>query len=238
MVVTAPQAQEVRRLRAAGLRPREIAAGTGVGLRVVANILAGRTAGRPVSARERFEEDGRTGRWAPSCMDAEEWADWRARNPTHIPGTVARPCEDCLLGFAADMRALGRCNGTPGGAAVDEEIEEEPMDQVSAPAGFRVEVAVEAPCPRCEKADVCGLRASVEGLRALPVMAPRLDPRIGLALAGTVSCSAFVKARIRLASGGEIEARPKRQVSPETRARISAGATAAFLRKRAGAATS
>lgn len=213
MVVTAPQAEEVRRMREGGMRPREVAEATGITLRTVADILAGRVAGRPVSARERFEEDGRTGRWAPLCMDAAEWAEWRARNPIYLSEAVARPCEDCLLGFAADMRAEGRCNGTPGGAA-EIEIEEEPMDQVSAPAGIRVEVAVAAPCPRCEKADVCGLRESVEGLGTLPVMAPRLDPRIGLALAGTVSCSAFVKM-------GH---------SPETRARMSAAAKARVAR--------
>lgn len=205
MVVTAPQAEEVRLLRSGRLRPIEIAAVTGLSVRTVQAVLAGAITGRPLSARDQFEEDARTG-WAPLCMNADEWAEWRRTNPLGLSnGAIARPCEDCLLGFAADMRAGDSCNGAPGGVHPEEETEEEPMDQVSAPAGIRVEVAVEAPCPRCEKADVCGLRETVEGLKALPVMTPRLDPRVGLALAGTVTCSAFVKARIRKADIAELE---------------------------------
>ena len=102
MVITAPQAQEVRRMRGERLSPSAIASVTGLGLNTVRGVLAGRITGRPVAVRERFEEDARTG-WAPLCMDAEEWADWRRTNPLGLStGAIARPCEDCLLGFAAD----------------------------------------------------------------------------------------------------------------------------------------
>lgn len=52
--------------------------------------------------------------FTPLCMDAEELAGWRAQNDRSRHGNgirARRPCEDCLLGFAAEMRALGRCNG-------------------------------------------------------------------------------------------------------------------------------
>lgn len=60
--------------------------------------------------------------FAPLCMDADELADWHALNSRNSNRSerAATPCDDCLLGFAAEMRAQGRCNGTPGG---DEEEE-------------------------------------------------------------------------------------------------------------------
>jgi hypothetical protein len=56
------------------------------------------------------------GAWRADCMTDEEWTEWVAMNPVALSdGQVAdRPCTDCPLGFAAEMRALGRCNGTPG----------------------------------------------------------------------------------------------------------------------------
>ena len=111
-------AAEIRRLRASSIRPPEIASMVGVSVRTVQEVLAGKRDGRPLSARERFDEDAATG-WAPACMDAVEWAEWGARNPlANIPEAdqVARPCEECPIGWAADMRAEGRCNGIPGGS--------------------------------------------------------------------------------------------------------------------------
>lgn len=61
-------------------------------------------------------------RWRPACMDDEEWALWKAANDRIYVGMqAARPCADCPLGHAADMRAEGRCNGTPGGVEEDDE---------------------------------------------------------------------------------------------------------------------
>lgn len=69
--------------------------------------------------------------WAPLCMSDAEWRDWQALNPfysKHNPlvrksDVAARPCADCPLGYAAEMRAQGRCNGTPAGVQDDEEAE-------------------------------------------------------------------------------------------------------------------
>lgn len=179
---------------------------------------------RRLTARERMAADAAAG-WAPACIDADEWAAWRARNP--LVGVeadlVARPCEECPLGFAADMRAQGRCNGEPGGVAEPDDTEEEPMDPVT-PAAPAVRVTVSlapAPCGRCEKADVCALRPTVEGLSEIAASLPALDRRIGLELTGSVSCAAFAKARIRRADPSELEPRAPRklQLSPEERER-------------------
>lgn len=51
--------------------------------------------------------------WAPLCMSAEDYADWREIDDrTAHPGS--RPCRDCTAAFAAEMRAESLCNGEPG----------------------------------------------------------------------------------------------------------------------------
>lgn len=62
----------------------------------------------------------------PACMSDDELALWN-RRPTaggrnSRRGWRGTPCDDCLLWHALEMRAEGRCNGTPGG--VEEEDEE------------------------------------------------------------------------------------------------------------------
>lgn len=63
------------------------------------------------------------GEWSPDCMTAADYSDWRRFNEK-IPLTTAgaenkraeRPCEDCPLPYSLEMRAEGKCNGTPGKA--------------------------------------------------------------------------------------------------------------------------
>lgn len=57
--------------------------------------------------------------WSPLCMSDGEWANWQRLNP-RLPageGRADRPCADCPAEYAAEMRAQGRCNGTPAVAA-------------------------------------------------------------------------------------------------------------------------
>lgn len=224
MTVTAPVADQVRRLAADG-RPRSvIAMVTGVTPRSVSQILAGRLQGRPLTPREQFDEDQRTG-WAPACMGPDEWADWRAANPFtgRMHEQVARPCEDCLLGFAADMRAEGRCNGTPGGAPGDDE--EETMDQ-SIDLPVRALVAVTAPCGGCAHTAVCRIRPELEAIKAAQVALPRVDG-VRVSVAATVECEHFARER------GSAAATTRRSLSPEGRARITAANQARAARQRA-----
>lgn len=52
--------------------------------------------------------------WSPLCMEEDEWADWQRYNPK-IASTdrAERPCADCPVEYAAEMRIAGRCNGVP-----------------------------------------------------------------------------------------------------------------------------
>lgn len=73
-----------------------------------------REARRAYELRRRSRPVG----WDPACMEPDELAGWQALN-AQVAASVraARPCEDCLPDFAAEMRALGCCNGAPGGGA-------------------------------------------------------------------------------------------------------------------------
>lgn len=176
--------------------------------------------GRPLTKREQFDEDRRTG-WAPACMDADEWGDWRAANPFtgRMAEQVARPCEDCLLGFAADMRAIGRCNGTPGGAP-DEEIEEETVNVESIDLPMRAMVTVTAPCGGCAHGAVCRIRPQLEALKAAQVALPRVEDGVSVTVAATVACEHFTKDRVRKADVAELEHGPRKlDLSPEERER-------------------
>ena len=49
------------------------------------------------------------------CMTPDEWTAWSAANALVQPQIRAgRPCTDCTPLFAATMRAIWRCSGTPG----------------------------------------------------------------------------------------------------------------------------
>ena len=49
------------------------------------------------------------------CMTPAEWAAWDSANRLVQPQIRSgRPCVDCNATFAATMRAIWRCNGTPG----------------------------------------------------------------------------------------------------------------------------
>ena len=50
------------------------------------------------------------------CMTPDEWAEWQEHNRVAGPKRADAPCDDCLIGFAIEMRAEGRCVGIPAGA--------------------------------------------------------------------------------------------------------------------------
>lgn len=54
----------------------------------------------------------------PHCMDEWELAFWREQaeylRKSWNDGPINDPCQDCTVAFAAEMRLIGRCNGTPG----------------------------------------------------------------------------------------------------------------------------
>jgi hypothetical protein len=50
----------------------------------------------------------------PACMTPAELAGWAAAN-RRLRRRAGLPCVDCPASFAAQMRAVGCCNGIPGG---------------------------------------------------------------------------------------------------------------------------
>jgi hypothetical protein len=126
------------------------------------------------------------------------------------------------------MRAIGRCNGIPGDVLAGA-IEEDNMDEPT-PIGRRVATDLTLPCGTCAHSDVCRIKPTLSDLLRLAVALPVLDPAIGVDLSASVSCSHYSKGR----KTGTDEARPKRSMSPEGRARIKEGIRAA--RERAATA--
>ena len=111
--------------------------------------------------------------WSPACMEPDELADWQVFNGrvTSKRERARIPCHDCLPEFAAEMRAAGRCNGTPRG--IEKETE---MDQAETAAPRSL-----TPTRRV------ALDADVE------TTAPALPGGLTLALSAVVSCDYYLR---------------------------------------------
>ena len=149
--------------------------------------------------------------WTPACMDADELAGWhlfndRAKGSSH----VTLPCADCLPGFAAEMRSIGRCNGTPRGGQEDEDMgtfdytapEQPQPEPKEAPRSLtmtrHVQLEVAAPpCASCAHEPVCALRAAFEGMATVETAAPPLPDGLRLTLTASVECSHFLRDRAK-----------------------------------------
>lgn len=181
--------------------------------------------------RQRAEADRATG-WAAACMEPAEWALWQAL--IRPDEQVARPCDECPLGFAADMRGVGRCNGEPGGVAEDiEPIEEEqPMPTpitVTTTQPRRLDLQLEAPCERCVHSAVCRILQELERIDTLTVPVPVLDDLVEITLAATITCGVFTPAK---GKGTPAKGRTL-NLSPEERERRRQSAYALQDRQRA-----
>ena len=109
--LTVLQVAGIRRDYEAGVPPAVIALEMGVTVRQAWAAVKGRIKGRPMPLEPR----------RPLCMDDEEWDGWQAGNRVQpMQGQAGSPCEDCLPGFALEMRAVSRCDGIPTGV-VDED---------------------------------------------------------------------------------------------------------------------
>jgi hypothetical protein len=154
--------------------------------------------------------------WAPLCMDADEWAGWQRHNRRLVGlkglQQADRPCADCPLGYAAEMRAIGRCNGQPGGIEEDEEemtMEPTPI-AVKKPPTASARIRVEAPCRTCSHAPVCRLRDAVIDAGEASIEVPALGDGVRIVLAGAVECDWYAKAR-----QAPDPSKPRRELSPE-----------------------
>jgi hypothetical protein len=191
-------------------------------------------------------------------MDAEELARWQEMNGRAAANRAARPCADCPLGYAVEMRALGRCNGTPGGVEEDTEMgtfdytgpERPQPEPKEAPRALtmtrRVELEVAAPpCGSCAHEPVCALRAAFEGMATVETSAPPLPDGLRLTLTASVECAHYLRDRAKPApvrattpqergqANGAGQFREKRRLSPEAVARMAAGNRARAEARRA-----
>lgn len=160
-------------------------------------IRRGKKTGRDIPPADRAE------RWIAACLEPDEWEAWQRANRTlNQSSQASRPCDDCTLGFAADMRALGRCNGQPGGIAPDHDTdhEEDPMEATITTLAekqptAKARITIAAPCRDCTHAPVCRLRDAVIDAASLSVPVPVLGDGIAINLTGTVECDWFTKAK-------------------------------------------
>jgi hypothetical protein len=135
--------------------------------------------------------------FVPLCMEPDELADWHQHNRTAAfaaKGKALSPCEDCLLGYALEMRAIGKCNGTPGAAADVED--EEPEEPAARRTMATVNVKLSAPCGSCAHEPICIRRAAIEKLdeRQAVEMTP-LPAGLGVTLSASIDCDAYLRVR-------------------------------------------
>ncbi len=94
----------------------------------VVRIAQGRIKGKSTWPADSAEA------WEPTCMDAEDWAAWQTMNRSLGKENQApRPCTDCLAGYAAEMRAEGRCNGQPAGDHREEDTVDDRLAAIVVP---------------------------------------------------------------------------------------------------------
>lgn len=94
----------------------------------VVRIAQGRIKGKSTWPADSAEA------WEPTCMDAEDWAAWQTMNRSLGKENQApRPCTDCLAGYAAEMRAVGRCNGQPAGDHREEDTVDDRLAAIVVP---------------------------------------------------------------------------------------------------------
>ncbi len=167
-------------------------------------------------------------------MEPAELAGWQEvlRPRISYKDRAAIPCADCLSSFAADMRAVGRCNGTPGGDKEDTIVDQpEPIvsaaDIMTITGGARLarRVSLDVAAPPCESCvhepvcePVCGLRLALEGIADVETIAPSLPAGLHLSLAATVSCEHYRRDRAKPALARVLTAEARERMAEAGRA--------------------
>ena len=158
-------------------------------------------------------QQDRLAAWAPLCMEPGDWKHWQRTNPRFGGGAgfAPRPCADCPLGFAAEMRAEGKCNGTPGWQPPADDYEEAQVGDTVTVSN----VQISAPCGTCAHREVCSIRRTLGSLDEVDVTMPKPDPALTVVLGMTVECSHY----LRVGKGKGSAAGRKLNLSDEERAR-------------------
>jgi len=132
--------------------------------------------------------------WTPLCMDADEFETWSTTAKgwkTPNGRWEMRPCTDCPLSFAAEMRAEGKCNGTPGWRPPADDYEEADVGDTITVG----KVTISAPCGSCAHREVCAIRRTLGSLEEADVTIPKPDPALTIALGINVECSHYLRAK-------------------------------------------
>lgn len=226
--------REVREAVARSVEPAgDVAARYGMSVATVHRLRL------PRDGRPNARHAGKTlsGAWRAACMDDDEWALWVAKNPVGLSSQMIadRPCHDCPTSFALEMRALGRCNGSPRGEETkrsDEMHETTPTPAAviaGAPGRPSTGVALElvAPCPTCVHAPVCGLREKLERVKGAEVVMPRLPDALTVVVRGDVTCEHYTATPKPKRPHTESEAVRAARVASAAKAREAKAAKAA-----------
>jgi hypothetical protein len=158
-------------------------------------------------------------------MEPDDWAYWQRTNPL-VHGFAPRPCSDCPADFAAEMRALGKCNGTPGWRPPADDIEEAEVGDTVTVSN----VQVSAPCGSCAHQEVCSIRRTLGGLEEVDVAMPKPDPALTVVLGLTVECSHYLRN-----GAGSVKGRKLNLTSEERERRAAQGRANLAARRAAGA---
>ncbi len=172
-------------------------------------------------------------------MEPDELAGWQEMRDrsTAYKDRAAILCADCLPSFAAEMGAVGRCNGTPRGDKEDTTVEQsDPMDRAqSLTVARRVVLDLAAPpCESCAHEPVCALRLALEGIADVETTAPPLPAGLRLSLAATVGCEHYRRDRAKPAPARVLSAEARERMAEASRAN-AATARAAKAARRAAA---
>lgn len=135
--------------------------------------------------------------WRAACMDDDEWALWQdANRRLNLSDQLERPCQECPLAFALEMRAVNRCNGEPSGAPEPDDLEEEPMSEAN-PAVRTIGVAVEGPCATCVHVEVCAIKADIDRIATsgVGVQIPETHKALTSRITFAFDCSQYLPVR-------------------------------------------
>lgn len=211
-------ADQVAEIRASELSNVALAALYGRDKRLISDVRVGRADGKPEP----------TAPLVLLCMDPDELAEWHRRNETaasYVGGRAATPCEDCLLAFALEMRAIKRCNGTPG-AAADVEDQDEPETPAEEKHMATVQVLITAPCETCAHEPVCGRKAAIDTITSVGIERDPMPKGLSMVFSAAVDCDAYMRLKGSHATPTAVSS-GKRQFSPEGLAHIRENAVKA-----------
>ncbi len=130
-------------------------------------------------------------------MEPEDYAAWIGFNgrllAQHSGHHATTPCDDCLLPYAIEMRAVGKCNGHPAGVESDEDEPDEPAERRRAMATTVRSIVTGPDCQACVHLEVCNRREAIVDLDATDVEMETLPKGLSVVVSAQVECDAYAR---------------------------------------------